>query len=472
MSEPSLLDRLLQHRTLGVVPRAELEWIAARGEVHHLAPGDILTATTGEVAGLWIVLDGRLSIRIDRGAGPRKVMEWQAGDLTGLLPYSRLKAPPAAVIADEPSTVVLIERSQVAALPSECPALTAVCVHVMLDRARQFTSSELFDEKLVSLGRLAAGLAHELNNPASAVVRDASRLAGALAAFEGTTQRFCALPLSGATRATVKAVRESAAAAADTAPSGSLDVADREDALITWLSAHALPDSEADRLVDAGITVDHLEQLATAVGDTNLTDVLDHVAAAHAVHRLAADIETAAARVHELVAAVKRFTYMDQAMVAAPIHLGQGLADTMTVLGSKARHKNLDLALEVASHLPMVDAYGGELNQVWTNLVDNAIHATPAGGRINVSARHEGDFVVVRVADTGPGIPKDIQARVFDPFFTTKRVGEGSGLGLDIARRLVVKHRGQIELTSGSSGTEFRVTLPVTTARVPSTARA
>jgi len=171
------------------------------------------------------------------------------------------------------------------------------------------------------------------------------------------------------------------------------------------------------------------------------------------------EIETAATRIHTLVAAVKGFTYVNQQATLMPIAIGQGLSDTITVLRSKARTKSVEVELRVPDRLPAVEGYGGELNQVWANLVDNAIDATP-GGHVRIDADGAGDSVVVRVIDDGPGIPADVAGRIFDPFFTTKDVGEGTGLGLDIARRIVQRHHGAIDLSTSERGTEFRVTLP------------
>ena len=457
---PSLIDRLLAHRTVGAVPRTELEWLVARGTLREIKKGEVLTATSAEgVAGLYVIFTGRLSIYVNRGAGLRKVLEWIGGDLTGLLPYSRIKTPPGDVVADEPTTALLVGKEHIEALKRECPELTAVCVHVMLDRARAFTSSDLLDEKMVSLGRLAAGLAHELNNPASAVVRNAASLDVALGDVERATRVFCALGLNDATCTEIESVRASVAAAAAT-PLTPIERADRHDALADWLATHGAASVDADRLVEGGWTVDHLGRLSACVGNVHLGAVLDQLAAVGSARRLISDLERAASRIHELVSAVKRFTYMDQVMAATPTGIGQGLSDTVTMLASKARHKDVDLRLLVEPDLPKVDAFGGELNQVWTNLLDNAIDAVPRGGRVVVSAGRQGDAVVVRVADNGPGIPEAIRARIFDPFFTTKDVGSGTGLGLDITRRLVIRHRGTIDFRTDDAGTVFEVTLP------------
>jgi signal transduction histidine kinase len=195
--------------------------------------------------------------------------------------------------------------------------------------------------------------------------------------------------------------------------------------------------------------------------------VLSHIATGQVVRRLASEIHMAASRIHHLVDAVKGFTYMDQQSTLQPIAIGRGLSDTVTVLGSKARNKGVTVHLDLEPNLPDVDGYGGELNQVWSNLLDNAIDASPKG-HVHITARVEFGNVVVRVIDDGPGITPDVLNRIFDPFFTTKPVGEGTGLGLDIAMRLVHRHQGTLDVSTDELGTTFRVTLPVSTSNANS----
>ena len=458
---PPLLERLIAHRTLGAVPREQLEWLAASGEERTLEPGDILTASTGPVKGLFVILDGHLLIRVDRGAGPRIVMEWHGGDVTGILPYSRIKAPPGSVVAEERTDILAVDPEHLPWMIRECHELTAVLVHVMLDRARVFKSSELLDEKVASLGRLAAGLAHELNNPASAVARSAKTLVSQLGTLDAATQRFSMLNLSDAQNEAVARLREQRAPAPEAL--GTMELADRQDAIEAWLSAQGVEDVDAEPLAHSGLQPSDLESIGTAVGADRLGVVLQHESALLAVRQLASEIDTAATRIHSLVAAVKGFTYVNQQATPLPAAIGQGLSDTITVLRSKARLKSVEIDLRIPKELPTVEGYGGELNQVWANLVDNAIDATP-GGHIRVEAAAADEAVVVRVVDDGPGIPPDVANRVFDPFFTTKEIGQGTGLGLDIARRIVQRHRGAIDMTTGPGGTEFRVTLPTSPA--------
>jgi signal transduction histidine kinase len=228
-----------------------------------------------------------------------------------------------------------------------------------------------------------------------------------------------------------------------------------------WLARHGMSGDVGDALVETGITVPTLERLERALGDDALPFALRSIGATCRTRLLAGEVEVAATRIHSLVAAIKGFTYMDQSNVPAPVEVRKGLNDTLAVLGGKARRKAVTISIDVPEHLPTIEGFGGELNQVWANLIDNAIDAAPKSGHVDVSAAHENGSVVVRVVDDGPGVPETLKAQIFDPFFTTKPQGEGTGLGLDIARRLVREHGGAIELDSRPGRTEFRVTLPI-----------
>jgi signal transduction histidine kinase len=456
----SLIERLAAHRTLSVVPRDQLEWLVAVGHERTIEAGEILTPSTGPVKGLYIVLDGHLSIRVDRGAGPRIVMEWHGGDVTGLLPYSRIKGPPGDVVAEERSRILMVDAANLPRLIRECHELTEVLVHVMVDRARVFKSSELLDEKMISLGRLAAGLAHELNNPASAVARSAKTLVAQLDALDEAAGRLSALNLSDAQRRAMKGLLTTRTEGHGVPTP--LDLADRQDAVEAWLAKHNAGGVEVEPLVASGLGPQDLDTLSGLVGSDKVGTVLDHLSHEHTVRQLAAEIGIGATRIHSLVDAVKGFTFVNQQATLQPVAIGRGLSDTVTVLRSKAKSSSVEVDVQVAPDLPAVEGYGGELNQVWSNLLDNAIDATP-GGHVKVVADAGDDKVVVRVIDDGPGIPPEIASRIFDPFFTTKDVGKGTGLGLDIARRIVQRHHGAIDMSTSSSGTEFRVTLPIST---------
>jgi signal transduction histidine kinase len=455
-----ILARLQSHRTLAKAPRHELAWMAERATLVQLDQAYVDANQAEGALALWVVLSGHFSIRVDRGTGPRKVLEWRGGDVAGLLPYSRMVTPPGRVVVHEPGEFVRLDREHFRELIRECHDVTSILVHTMLDRARQFTVSDFHAEKMVSLGRLAAGLAHELNNPASAVMRGAKALTVALDELEGAERALGMACLPSAALQEIDRVRATHWTDSAQPPRSAIERADREDALEDWLAARGVSLPDVGPLARSSIDVDTLSGLAGSVGGPALGVALRSLVASRAARQLAWEVETAAARIHALVSAVKGFTHLEQAPVMAPVALERGLKDTMAVLNSKARAKSIELNLQIAPDLPVVTGVGNELNQVWANLLDNALDAAPERGHVNIVVDRAGETVVVRFIDDGPGIPKDLQHQVFDQFFTTKPIGQGTGLGLDISRRLVRRHDGQIEFETQPGRTEFRVTLP------------
>ncbi|HKE92497.1 MAG TPA: ATP-binding protein [Gemmatimonadales bacterium] len=458
----TIVQRLREHATLGGAPLVELEWLAAHGYLRRFAAGDIAIRTGQEQAsfGLFVVLTGHIALYVDRGrGGRRKLAEWRGGEVSGMLPYSRVTTAMGDGVVEADTEIWMVDRDHFPEMIRTCPELTTILVHVMLDRARHFTSAELRDEKLVSLGKLAAGLAHELNNPASAIVRSVQALGELLDQEEAAARSLYALGLSDAQMAGVESVRQ-ACEAAPVQTWTPLERADREDRLAEWIAAHGGDPDVAAPLAETGLSLDALEGLAGVVHDAALEVTLRWIARACAVRGLRQEIERGAARVFELVSAVKGFTRMDKSPVAEAVDVGRGLRDTITILRSKAASKSVSLSAEVDPDLPPVQGIAAELNQIWSNLVDNALDAVSPGGRVGVSASREGSRVIVRVEDDGHGIPPEIRAHIFDPFFSTKDVGKGVGLGLDIARRTIERHDGEIEVESRPGRTVFRVSLP------------
>jgi len=455
--DPTIADRLRAHRTLADVPQAELDWLIEHGTLGRWLPGDVVVTKGSAINELFFVLEGRLSAIV----GQRKVMDWRGGDATGMYPYSRITVSSTGSSVDEPSEVLAIDRADVNDMPVACPHVTAALVHLMIDRARTFKASDLEGEKVASLGRVAAGLAHELNNPASAATRGAKLLESAIDESEDAARALGAVYVTDVERVVVERLRATCNEKRQSPILSPLEHADREDAIAEWLASHDIDDRGAPALAGTAVTIAMLDELAGAVSRDTLRAAVRFVVAGCQVRGLARDVERASSRVHDLVSSVKRVAYMDRAISPEAVDLRQGLADTSAILAHKARAKSASLTVDAPENLARAFGIGGELSQVWMNLIDNALDAVGNGGRVTVIARREGPSVIVRVIDDGPGIPEDIKRRIFDPFFTTKPVGQGVGMGLDIARRLVESNNGRLDFESVVGKTEFRVALPI-----------
>ena len=461
MTKEEIINLLANHRTIGHAPRKELAWIASHATLRQLAMGDMVARRTEIVDGLHFLISGHISIYVDRGAGRRKVMEWRGGDVTGILPYSRMVSPPGDTTVDEPTEAVTLHRSDLPGLIRNCQEVTATLVHVMTDRARRFTSSDLRDEKLISLGKLASGLAHELNNPASAAVSDAKSLAAALTTTEDAARTLGAAGLSRTQLAELDAVRDLCLSSAAHETLSGLALGDREEAIASWLRAHGVTEGIAGELARTSIADEALDRLAGILPGAALEPGLQWIAGGCAARTLVVGIERAVMRIHGLVAAVKGFTHMDRAPAQEPVDITRGITDTVAILRGKAGAHSVVISLDLAPDLPPIRGINAEINQVWMNLIDNAIDATPPRGQVTVHATHAAGNVIVTVTDDGPGIPPDIRESIFEPFFTTKSVGKGTGLGLDIVRRIVDWHEGDIDVASQPGHTEFRVRFPL-----------
>ena len=466
-----IVERLRAHATLGAAPVAELEWVAAHGEFRHYQSNDQLGRKGQQVDEMVIMFTGGGGAYIDRGSGRRKVMQWQAGEVTGLLPFSRLTTSMGDAYLESETEALILHRGQFPELIRECPTVLAMLVHTMLDRTRVFESTGWQDEKLVSLGRLAAGLAHELNNPASAAARSSKLLTNALAEAHEASHALGTAHLTDDQLQLVQTLRDQCLLPMTTGVFSVLERSDREEEITTWLERRGADTAVATALAESCVTKDTLDEMAESLSDEALNAALRWIAAEFNARSLAVNIERATTRIHDLVSSVKRFTYMDRATVTEPIDIAQGLTDTVAVLAAQARAKSAAITLDIPGNLPSVAGYPAELNQVWSNLLENALDAVATSGAVTVSAEHSGgpNGVVVRVVDNGGGIPNEIKARIFDPFFTTKPIGEGSGLGLGISDRIVRRHGGQIEFDSRPGRTEFRVSLPTAKAAAPAT---
>jgi signal transduction histidine kinase len=458
----TLTERLAAFAAFADIPASQLEWLAEHGTIRRFADGALLYGRgRGEdLRGVFVVLSGRFSVRVFSDGVEREVREVKPGEFSGYLPYSRIANPAAHLLADGPTEILSIAEADVREMTRECYDVTAVCVHAMVDRARTFKDHDLHREKMTALGRLSAGLAHELNNPASAMARAADGLDASRGEVAAAAQELGAARLTGARRSALEAL-DAAASQEPVEPRSALGLADREDEFLAWLQRHGLDPDAASALAGSGLAAADLAVASEALDGDALGVAVRYVAAQANARRITRDLVNAATRVHTLVTAVKAHTHMDRAAAPEPVALEPHLADAITLLAAKAAAREITLELSVEPGLPPVRGVVSELNHVWLNLIDNAIDAAPRSGRVTVSATADRGRVVIAVVDDGPGIDEADRGRVFDPFFTTKEVGRGAGLGLDVVQAVVRSHRGSVDVTSRPGHTRFQVVLPV-----------
>jgi signal transduction histidine kinase len=442
----------------------QLEWLAANGELVQFGPGEMVFREGDPSDSMFVILEGKLELLIGVGGQLVPTFVQYAGEVTGLLPFSRMQHYAGAGRAAGTTRLLRIHKDRFGEMLQRIPALGQRLVSVMADRVREATRVTQQREKMSALGTLAAGLAHELNNPAAAVRRHSEALEARLGGMANLAADLCAAGLDGPSLRTLGTLAESLRQR----PAPKLDALGRsrlEEALGQWLDAHGIADAWtlAGTLVDAGLTEPDVESIGKQVPAAAVPGAVRWIETLVDATRLAHDIRAASSRISELVQSVKIYSHMDRAGDKEAIDLREGIDSTLVMLGHKLKKKSLRLEREYAPDLPKVSAYAGELNQVWTNLIDNAIDAAPEGGLIRIEAsRDSATSVALRVIDNGPGVPPELQSRIFEPFFTTKPVGQGTGLGLDIVDRIVVQqHGGSVELDSQPGRTVFIVRLPI-----------
>jgi len=455
-----ILERLASLPTLADIPRNELEWLIENGQPEVWELGTAVSKGA-RIEHLWIILNGHLTIRVDRGTGPKMITEWETGEVVGILPYSRMKTSPGEIYIEEKTELLAVHKKIFSEMIIKCPAFTALTVHNMLDRARVFNTSDMQDEKMISLGKLSAGLAHELNNPASAAKRDAKLLLDGLSNLDSAAQALGAASLTKEQFSKIGQLCLSCLRQSENTEMSALQKSDLQDKITHWLTSRQLDAEMAVHLADTGISLEALDELAGILPGEVLLVVLKWLIARCTTTMLTMEIEQTTAQISRLIDAVKKFTFMDNLAEREFVSVETGIHDTLNVLVSKVKSKKADLLIQMDTGLPHVLANGSELNQVWFSLLDNALDAISESGRIHVKGCVEADFVVVRIIDNGPGIPSKVISRIFDPFYTTKPPGQGTGLGLDIARRLLRHYKGDISVHSRPGETEFRVTLSV-----------
>jgi signal transduction histidine kinase len=461
----SLAAELRRVAAFADLPEDALEWLAGHMQVVELEPGDVFFHAGATADRMIVMLEGELRSQSEGGANDGRVFVSTTGQITGMLPYSRLTVFPLTSRAILRSRVATLSKELFPEMLQRIPQLGERLVALMADRIRNFTREEQQREKLASLGKISAGLAHELNNPAAAASRAAESLRESVSAGRNANLRLDRLALTGEQRSALADLeqrvldRVASLAGADADP---LERSDREQALGASIERYGIADAWplAAILADAGANAGQFESVADTLPAQAVGDVLCRITASLLVVGLVDQIENSTRRISELVKAVKEYTYMDQGP-QQEVDIHAGLDNTLLILNHRLKH-GVEVVREYDRSLPRICAHGSELNQVWTNLIVNAIDAMGGKGELRIRTSRERDGVMVEIVDNGPGIPPEVKAHLFEPFFTTKGVGEGTGLGLDTANRIVRQHHGRIRVETRPGETNFQVTLPVT----------
>jgi signal transduction histidine kinase len=459
-SIPEVIGALKRVAPLHGLSEEEYAWLATFGSQRHETAGTVLFREGDPASRMTILLKGEIHVRRERGSIDALFIG-RSGQLTGLLPFSRMKSYGGAGFAAADCWTLDYDRSLFPEMLAAIPSMTQICVGILLDRVREVTRMEQQTEKLVALGKLAANLAHELNNPASAAQRAAGGLLDELRVYGHEKYKLGALCMDEEQLARVRAWQESIAAVVrESRKVDEIDISRQEDRISTWLSAHGVqnPWQIAPELAEAGIRADHLEPLGAMLEPVATGVVLSQFASTLRTQRMTEAMIDSTARIFDLIKAIKDYSYMDQVPIQE-IDIPRGLENTLSMLQSRLQH--VTVIRDYEAGLPCISAYGRELNQVWMALIENALDSIQDRGRIELKAKASGEQLLVEVWDDGPGIPPGLEDRIFEPFFTTKPPGKGLGLGLDMVTRIVRKHRGYVRVQSAPGATCFQVRIPL-----------
>ncbi len=452
-------SELIRIPTFADLPDEQVEWFLSQCQEQLLKPGDAYIRQGDAAENMFVILEGEFQVRGEIN-GETFSFSLNPGDVTGVLPFSRMKKTPVMGRALSNGRLLRFPAAQFPQLVQKMPELTQRLVGLMSDRIREVTRFEQQQDRLASLGKLSAGLAHELNNPASAAKRAAGQMRQMLKKIKDASVELGKRDLTPAQKSEIEKL-ETLFTQSDVVPPDALTMSDLEDQIDSLLRSHGQNDlwMLAAGLARRNIKPEVVESLFANLDAGTARAALVRISASVEIASLLHEIESSTSRISDLVGAIKEYTHMDQAPVQN-VDVIKSLENTLTILNHKLK-QGVVVQRDYQPVPLLVNSFGSELNQVWTNIIDNAIDAMRGKGELRVRTYRDDGCVVVEIGDNGPGIPDEVQPHIFEPFFTTKAVGEGTGLGLDTVQRIVKKHRGNIQVNSKPGDTRFQVWLPL-----------
>lgn len=457
-------QELLRFPAFADLPEDQIAWFLSQCREVNLKAGEVYAKQGDPPDSMFVLLEGEFEWRGDFG-GETVVIAGKVGDVTGALPFSRMKHFTVTGRTLTDSRILRFPASLFPDLIQKMPELAKRLVGVMSDRIREATRLEQQRDRLAGLGKLSAGLAHELNNPASAAKRAAAQLRDTLKRIKDASHELGRRELTPAQKSEIEKL-ESSFIQRNEPPPDALTISDLEDQIDSLLRSHGQSDlwQLAAELAQRGIQPAALDSLFENLDAGTARAALVRIAASVEISSLLNEIESSTSRISDLVRAIKEYTFMDQSPIQN-VDIVKSLETTLTILNHKLK-RGVTVQREYQPVPLLVDSFGSELNQVWTNLIDNAIDAMNGSGELRVRTYRDNGCVVVEIGDNGPGILPEVRSHIFEPFFTTKAVGEGTGLGLDTVQRIVKKHRGNIQVNSKPGDTRFQVWLPLAADRI------